>query len=496
MISTARYVSNAISSGYGRVVTPVPYRIAAECDRLIDLAGAMPALAESRRAIAGRWYDELLDLTQVAGLESGAGERALDDLTVQLRRAWMATAHEFADVTYRSPAVGAEKMLPSHATVAFGYERSVEDNPLEARLPAYRPVPPGWDACHLLFSSGMAALSAAMQALPAILGPRERPSLLAAAAYFETLSLLMLGTHGCTVRTVADDASFHARLAEQPPDVAFVEPIVYDPWLRPFDVRAAARALAAATDDAVLVVDSTLVGATVPFARIVDESPRLGLVLHASSGLKLDQAGLELANVGILSLYAPQARRAELAAAANHLVTIRRLNGTVLTFDATALLDVPFFLCPERFHDYSTAVFANNARLARTVPSTGLFSAVAHPAHDARAFPWAQAPFVFFHLHEDAAERYVALERLVVDCAQARGFALDRGGSFGFRGHRCEAIDLTGGPRNGVFKIALGARSGPSADGITALMAEIARYPTVAAADAALRTVASSATRA
>jgi hypothetical protein len=94
---------------------------------------------------------------------------------------------------------------------------------------------------------------------------------------------------------------------------------------------------------------------------------------------------------------------------------------------------------------------------------------------------------VFFHLRDDDPERYAELERLVVDAAAARGLALERGGSFGFRSHRCEAIALDGAVRNGVFKVALGARAGPSLRGIIALMAEIATFPTVRAARAVLR---------
>ncbi len=446
----------------------------------------MPAVAEIRRTIAGTWYRQVLDLTQQASLETPDGERALDRLVAQLRRTWMATAHEHADATYRSPAAAeGHKMLPSRTTISYAYERSIEANPLEARLPAYRPVPDGWSTRHFLFSSGMAALSSIMQSLPALLPPRGRqPSLLAVAAYFEMLQLIALGTHGCASRIAGDDASFAAACAAQPPDVAFVEPIVYDPWLRPFDVQRAVRDLAALPEPPVLVIDSTLVGPTMPVARMLDDAKTLPLVVHASSGLKLDQAGLELGNVGIVSLYAPAVREAELDAAAEVLRRVRRLNGTALTIDTVALLDVPFFLDPAAFYDYCTAVFAHNAQLARAVPAGGLFETVAHPTLDPRGMPWAQAPFVFFHLRDDHPARYAELEELVASEAAARGLACERGGSFGFRGHRFEAIALEGEARNGIFKVALGARPGPSLDGIIALLGEIAAAPSVAAARA------------
>jgi hypothetical protein len=443
----------------------------------------MPAVAERRQAIAGAWYGDLLDLTQAASLETPDGERSLDRLVGQLRRAWMATAHEHADVSYRSPAADEHRVLPSRTTISYGYERSIEHNPLEARLPAYRPVPAGWSARHLLFSSGMAALSGIMQAVPTMIGqPARRQRFLVAAAYYETLDLVALGTHGCDAHVVQSGDAFVAACTELAPDAAFVEPIVYDPWLRPFDVAAAARALSEMSTASVLVIDSTLVGPSLPVTRILDEATALPLVVQASSGLKLDQAGLELANVGIVSLYAPAARLAQLDAAAERLRAIRRLNGTSLTIDTVALLDIPFFLDAATFYEYSSAVFAHNARLAGAVPAGGVFETIAHPSLDARGLPWAQAPFVFFHLREDAPDRYVELERLVIDEARARGLALERGGSFGFRGHRCEAVMLEGAARNGVFKVALGARSGPSVDGVVRLLSEIGTFPDVATA--------------
>jgi hypothetical protein len=205
----------------------------------------------------------------------------------------------------------------------------------------------------------------------------------------------------------------------------------------------------------------------------------LPLVIQVSSGLKLDQAGLELANVGIVSLYAPASRQAQLESAHEGLRRVRRLNGTALTIDTVALLDVPFFLDPATFYEYSSAVFAHNARLARSVSAGQLFETIAHPALDARGLPWAQAPFVFFHLRDDEPACYAELESLVVEVAARRGLALERGGSFGFRGHRCEAIALDGAARNGLFKVALGARSGPSVDGIIALLIEIAAFSSI-----------------
>lgn len=212
-------------------------------------------------------------------------------------------------------------------------------------------------------------------------------------------------------------------------------------------------------------------------------------MIQANSGLKLDQAGLELANVGIVSIYAAAAHSKFLERAEEQLRMLRRLNGTALTVDAIALLDVPFFLDPAALHGYTSAIFRHNAALAEAVTAVaegGLFETVAHPSLDPRHLAWAQAPFVFFHLRDDDPARYAELEDVVSAAARKRDLVLDRGGSFGFRGHRCEAIELESDARNGVFKIALGARSGPSLHGIIALMAEVAAFRSVADVRAAL----------
>jgi hypothetical protein len=287
----------------------------------------------------------------------------------------------------------------------------------------------------------------------------------------------------------ASDPDFHAQLAASVPDIAFVEPIIYDPWLRPFDVREAMLAAARCPRPPIVVIDSTLVGPMLPMMGILEETPQLPLVIQANSGLKLDQAGLELANVGIVSIYAPATHAGSLERADERLRMLRRLNGTALTVDALALLDVPFFLDPSALKDYTSAVFRHNATLAEAVAAVatdGLFESVAHPSLDPRPLVWAQAPFVFFHLRNDDAAQYAELEDVVIAAAQKRGLVLDRGGSFGFRGHRCEAIELENEARNGVFKIALGVRSGPSLHGIIALMTKVATFGSVADARAAL----------
>lgn len=454
---------------------------AAECDRLIAIADAMPALVDRRRLRFSAWYRTVYELAAATDLESFESERKLDAYATDLRRLWMATAHEFADATFRSPLAANVSELPRSKPIAYDYERTLEDRTLEKRIAAYRPAPPGWRGEHLLYSSGMAAIGGAFTALPRLLARDDDGKLVlaAATAYFETVALLDVGTPGIDAHVSSSEDALFSDIMRYVPDAVYVEPIVYDTSLEPLDLLRITRTLGALERPPALIVDSTLVGPTVPLARVLEPIRDRGVpfVIQISSGLKLDQEGLELANVGIVSVFVPDTTPPlELTAIVDHLRTLRRLAGTALGLDAIALLDVSFFLDAAAFYGYTDAVFAHNAGLADRVPEGGLFSRVVHPARSRRRgnVPWAVAPFVMLHLAQDTVEHARTFEAIVESEVRRRGIALERGGSFGFRSHRFEAIALENAERQAIVKIALGARRGPSLDAIGELLAEFA----------------------
>jgi hypothetical protein len=115
-------------------------------------------------------------------------------------------------------------------------------------------------------------------------------------------------------------------------------------------------------------------------------------------------------------------------------------------------------------------VFAHNAALARAVSARNrIFKTLG----DADALS-AAAPYCAFELAAgNSAEGLHALADRIAGEATARGLLFERGGSFGFRGHRYEVIEPeTGEPP--FLRVALGARDDHSCRGIIELMAELA----------------------
>jgi hypothetical protein len=190
-------------------------------------------------------------------------------------------------------------------------------------------------------------------------------------------------------------------------------------------------------------------------------------VIRLMSGLKLLQQGLEFANVGIVSVFARTVERATLLA--DGLKSCRTLMGAGLRFVDALALEAPFFLNRELTQAYADKVFAHNAALARAVMVENRF----FKPFDEAEFP--AAPFCAFELA--AGNSVQALETLAdrIDLyAAARGLLIERGGSFGFRGHRYEVIEPDAG-KPPFLRIALGARDDHSLEGLIELMAGLAR---------------------
>jgi hypothetical protein len=405
-------------------------------------------------------------------------EAELDRLALALRRICLSLAHAVSDRALRSPLDRDVTIAPDGEAIDFGYERSIEPDALEARCAAYAPAPSGWQADHVLFSSGQAAMNTLLLALsPRGATPTNPPRIRHLGGYFETEELIaMLASHGMA-RELPKDGSDHA-------DVLIIEPVYFDRAAQAHmvDIQDALRAHCASAEGCptLVIVDTTLTGPCFDLSRMLPREMTCleptPVLARLSSGLKLDQAGLELANVGIVSVYRHESQRFAIDPV-EKLKKARVLTGAGLGFDAIGALEAPWFLDRDFARTYAGTVFENNALLARRLAEIdGLLSQVSHPSLGAGG---ADAPFVLLQLHEDEPEDYRRLEEIIARRAKARRLRFDKGGSFGFRGHRYEAILPKAGEITPFLRVALGARKGWSRDGITALLCEIAQAPSL-----------------
>ncbi|MFZ5784202.1 MAG: hypothetical protein ACOY4R_28745 [Pseudomonadota bacterium] len=436
------------------------FRDAIEADAR-DLLG----LAARIRSETGR---DTLDEGLLADLE-GAGndhlrqEQRLDRAALDLRQGWLAVAHGAADHTLKSPRAGETVQVPCGDSLTFGYERDLDAALLEGRGATYASPPAGWHAETVLYRSGQAALAGLLQFAAERWATRRSLAIAHCGAYFETADLL----------EAWPGRVFRRREARA--DIVILEPVWCDGRFGIcHEVPAAGR---------LLLIDTTLAGPGHDLTPWLSHAARhCGLAVAFSSGLKLDQAGLELANVGIVRVLSRQ-DEGQAAKIADRLRRLRGLMGTGLTLDEISALSAPWFMDPDYVRRYVGAVFANNRRLAAAVGTRSpLFEGHCHPGLETMP---GDAPFCALRLRDPSHDAHDRLARLLRREAERRGLLLTPGGSFGFRGHRFEAIEPEPGRGEPFVRVAMGWRGGHSANGITALVEELAAFDSLEAAELA-----------
>lgn len=401
--------------------------------------------------------DDLASLGERAGIAvhelPGLAARRLDDAALDLRRAWLSRAHRPADATLKSPCEGEVSPLPDGQSICFGYERELSARLLERRAPLCYPVPRGWQSARILCRSGQAALACLLHH---VAHAEELPlTLHHAGRYFETGALLDLWPR--QVFMPGSESSSEV-------DVLIGEPVHCDGQFGlplPSRLPRARRAL---------LLDTTMVGLRGDiepwFARFEGSFAAV-----FRSGLKLDQAGLELANVGIVQLFVRDGAGRDLSTTVAALERIRALTGAGLTFDELSALSAPWFLDRAYLEHYTSQVFANNGVLAQAIGrASKLFDDRSHPSLLARE---AVAPFCAIRLRQGDAAAHRRLLHHVEGEVARRGLSLARGGSFGFRGNRYELIEPEPQAGQPFLRVAMGYRGGSERDRIVDLFREL-----------------------
>lgn len=472
----------------------------AECRELMALADAITKIRPAFVPVFADWRREAEALQAAPDLETLAGEARLETLSMALRRCWMGLAHSFADRPMKSPPHLEDVPLPFGVDLKnYIYERVAQPFGLEHRCQSrYRPVP-GWESRFCLFGSAMGALTILLQVLPRFLSaPGEVPRWDSFIGYYETERLLRLhDRRGVFCRRFRKPDEIFERVANGKTDILLVEPSMYDWNQTVLDPEILVRAILKRPQGRplALALDTSLLG---PVFRMDDLLAALApscplLAIELRSGLKLDQEGLELSNVGITRLFTREGPPTGIHGVEKwqrHLRSARKIFGNALSLDEMTLLDLPWFSDPERLDAYAAPIFVNNARLAAALAKVdGLFSRIAHPSlSKLSGWQWAESPFVIAHLRdrEDRQANRDLLEAVIHQEILRRGLTACLGSSFGFRHHRFEIVIPEGyerpdGSSRSFLKVAMGHRQGPSGDGLIKLLCDVAKHADFAA---------------
>lgn len=455
-----------------------------ECEHLIHLAGRMRTAVDSSNIQLPAWFDRANTLLASPDLETLQGEQQLETLSLDLRTEWLRNANFISSRHMKSPPHFQTVRLPSGEKSPFPYDRWNTPVHLEKRAAVYREPPGGWTADHILYNSGMSAISCLFQVIRTLYQPvAGKPLRLhGIGGYFEIMDLMKTTDDELfRFEIFPEQRRFQESVSCGGSQLLYIEPVyTRDGSLEVFDMTGFLRAWQQrpAGIPTTIVLDTTFVGNTFPVNHFIEQlAPhRPQAVVQVSSALKLDQEGLEFSNAGLMSLFSD--KEPIIKGMAIRLRKYRTTTGLGLTLEQIAALDYPGFLDRNSCHRHCEAVFANNARLAMEVDAGSgmLFTGKHHPAlqeHPGKS--WAVAPFVNLELAADTdKQQRELLKHVLFKEARLRGILFRPGSSFGFRAHRVET-SIQNEQGNQVIRVAMGCRSGPSVEGTIQLLSDIAR---------------------
>lgn len=465
--------------------------LALERDLLAEMAGCAAAQGSDDSA---EWTSHARSVTQIdlSDLDELSVERRLVDAAARTRTLLLRRGHRMDERFARSPDLTQPRTLPGGQRLHLGYERSLPVDALEQKLTGRSREPStGWQRRTVAFSSGMAALANVFQSLTYMLGPsEERPMGIDFwGDYFETGALLEY-LSGATVRRrkLAPHDLAAAWSGPEPADVLLIEPIRYNWSLDALNVSSLVNGLRrSASRTPVIVVDTTLASPAWPttaFLNALVSPSGAPLVLEVRSGLKLDQQGLEISNLGVVDIFqhdralnpALTAQRVE-----DTIKAARSITGASPSAAAVASLDAPFLLDDQWTRVHSGRLFRNNAWLAEELAdcTSGVFRSFAHPSLT-EGTGRANAPFIVCELRENTLDNHAVLQAVVQEEIQRRRLNVIYGNSFGFRSTRFDLIVPRKTEGNALFKVAVGALDGPSLDQFRDILKEIASVPSIA----------------
>lgn len=359
----------------------------------------------------------------------------------------------------KSPHLDNESSFNSNKNTYFEYERGL---PLDKIEKNWQYDIKGIANKTVLFSNGMSAIDSVLRTLINT-KKKEKVRIVCFCAYFETISLLKLYDHAHLEIIFAETENTLIKfLNNDEVDILFVEPTKYNWSLDKINMPNLLRILKKYKRNKMvyIVTDTTLHGEN----SIIEECVRSSLVdnrnllfLDIKSGLKLNQLGLELSNLGIVNIYSNSARYNMLLNLADSLKSVRVITGANLSFYELCLLDSKFLGNSQDIKNYQEKIFDNNSFFDNNLKQGGCIKKIVFPRGSNNKLP---TPFLFIHLYNN--DDYEKVMDYIKDSFEKKNIEPPVGNSFGFRETRLELIKTKDEVPTKVIKIACGTYKGAS----------------------------------
>ena len=351
-------------------------------------------------------------------------EGKLIELNNEIRKKWRAKVGTFIAPEYKSTLWGTNVKDLQGFKYHFSYETLLNDENDFADLLGYEIQ--GMKRKTFLFSSGMAAISHMFYCFSSFL--KNNLIVQSSIGYFETKYFLkVLASMGNIVKF-----DFRSNLNA---NLFYFEPIKYDATLSLTDIDVVLRRINESDAKIKFVImDSTMHNRTKIFDHLIDKIQNVKNVIFCDirSGLKLDQEGLELSNLGVSTIFVSKSNVQLIEAIRRYIEQYKSLTGANLSFYSLILNHYFFRNCNSITYTKrigQQVMWAGN--LLRQNSSSNIKSVVYRKTNYCGEI--LIAPFIFIELNTKRESDYLSAIKLFQKKMDSIGSPIDYRNSWGFR---------------------------------------------------------------
>lgn len=378
-------------------------------------------------------------------------ESILQQYTEMIRSKWLQKASTKAASYNRAPWKGQIPQSVGGEPVAFSYETLLDDSYVAQRF-ENRCIFRERSSKTVLYNSGMAAIRGTIDLIDIF--TKAALKIVRSVGYFETKvyieSLINRGVQFFNLGEHIDPMA----------NVFIFEPICYNMNLDITDIELMIKAINSSQAHAIFVVmDTTMHNCTNLLAYMEKRLVRAENVIFIElrSGVKLDQLGLEIENLGIASWYVHKCNASYADVLFNYINYYKGIIGDNISF--SSLISLEFFSSQTSF-EYANKVQSIVADFvdAISVQSTDFVRRIISPTAT-YGDDKIKMPFVFMKLNSEERRDYEQFVENLVCLCKTYGFFLPYRNSFGFRYPSIEYIcDYK--TKECVVKLSLGCYKG------------------------------------
>lgn len=359
-------------------------------------------------------------------------EAKVYDFNRKIRQSWRQKVGIMTAPLYKSTLWNTEVKDMQNFTYSYSYETLLND---ESKFPDKL----GYNIKNMksktfLFSSGMSAISNILYCFSSFV--RGSLNVQASIGYFETKYFFKI------LSSMGNDVNFDID-SDINANTFYFEPIKYDSTLSVTDINSLIESINKSQSDIKFVImDSTMHNRTSILSKISERINNINNIIlcDVRSGLKLDQEGLELSNIGICTIFISNKNLKLFEAVKNYIEQYKSLTGTNISFQSIALSH--YFDAKNNSLEYvekvkNQVIWANDClNAAHSKKIKRILCRKIKLYGDILI-----TPFIFIELCSKREESYLQSIHKIQDSMEKLGTPIDYRNSWGFRMPSIEYFD-------------------------------------------------------